>query len=145
MDISWTCYGFQFVELQHLRNSPPASVEVQRIDQPHTALGNCIACNGHAALIHPDLDMETEEMIANDVGVEVFRQTIAVNVLVGRYYTLSNKGGLVHPDTSIEELDKLSTLLQVPLVARTVNGGSNVIATGLAVNDWAAFCGSVCY
>lgn len=116
-------------------------------------------------------------MIANVLGVEVFRQTIAGNILVGSYCAFSNKGGLVrnyilhlwqsyqtsgtkilssfvvpflmeivleqvHPHTSIEDLDELSTLLQVPLVAGTVNRGSEVIAAGLTVNDWTVFYGS---
>ncbi|KOM35620.1 hypothetical protein LR48_Vigan02g177000 [Vigna angularis] len=85
---------------------------------------------------------ETEEMIADVLGVEVFRQTIAGNILVGSYCAFSNRGGLVHPHTSIEDLDELSTLLQVPLVAGTVNRGSEVIAAGMTVNDWTAFCGS---
>ncbi|CAL5414873.1 unnamed protein product [Camellia sinensis] len=88
------------------------------------------------------LQDETEEMIANVLGVEVFRQTIAGNILVGSYCAFSNKGGLAHPHTSIEDLDELSTLLQVPLVAGTVNHGSEVIAAGLTVNDCTAFCGS---
>ncbi|KAF5962146.1 hypothetical protein HYC85_003355 [Camellia sinensis] len=91
--------------------------------------------------IHVELQ-ETEEMIANVLGVEVFRQTIAGDILVGSYCAFSNKGGLVHPHTSIEDLDELSTLLQVPLVAGTVNRGSEVIAAGLTVNDWTVFCGS---
>ncbi|URE45606.1 saccharopine dehydrogenase, partial [Musa troglodytarum] len=85
---------------------------------------------------------ETEELIADVLGVEVFRQTIAGNILVGSYCAISNRGGLVHPHTSIEDLDELSTLLQVPLVAGTVNRGSEVIAAGMTVNDWTAFCGS---
>uniref|UniRef100_A0A5F9CIS9 Eukaryotic translation initiation factor 6 n=1 Tax=Oryctolagus cuniculus TaxID=9986 RepID=A0A5F9CIS9_RABIT len=84
---------------------------------------------------------ETEEILADVLKVEVFRQTVADQVLVGSYCIFSNQGGLVHPKTSIEDQDELSSLLQVPLVAGTVNRGSEVIAAGMVVNDWCAFCG----
>lgn len=128
-------------ELQHLRNSLPESVAIQRIEERLSALGNVIACNDYVALVHPDLDRETEEIIADVLGVEVFRQTIADNTLVGSYCAISNQGGLVHPQTSVQDQDELSSLLQVPLVAGTINRGSNVISGGLVVNDWTAFAG----
>lgn len=128
-------------ELQHLRNALPDGVVIQRIDERLSALGNCIVCNDHVALVHTDIDRETEDIIADVLGVEVFRQTIAGNALVGSYCKITNQGGLVHPRTTVEDLEELSSLLQIPLVAGTVNRGSDVIGAGLVVNDWSAFCG----
>ena len=128
-------------ELLHIRNSLPDSVKVQRVEERLSALGNCIVTNDHVALIHTDLDRETEDIISDVLGVDVFRQTIAGNALVGSYCRYTNQGGLVHPKTSVDDLEELSSLLQIPLVAGTVNRGSDVVGAGLVVNDWAAFCG----
>ncbi|XP_014216492.1 eukaryotic translation initiation factor 6 [Copidosoma floridanum] len=128
-------------ELLHIRNSLPDNVKVHRVEERLSALGNVVACNDYVALVHPDLDRETEEILTDTLNVEVFRQTVASNVLVGSYSILSNQGGLVHPKTSIQDQDELSSLLQVPLVAGTINRGSDVIAAGMVVNDWISFCG----
>eukprot|EP00126_Sphaerothecum_destruens_P012660 Sdes_comp21692_c0_seq1m20269 len=128
-------------ELQHLRNCLPQTVKVRRIEERLSALGNIIACNDYVALVHPDVDKETEEIIADTLQVEVFRQTIAGQSLVGSYCSFTNQGGIVHPKTSVQDQDELASLLQIPLVAGTVNRGSDVIGAGIVVNDYMAFCG----
>ncbi|CCW59974.1 unnamed protein product [Phytomonas sp. EM1] len=128
-------------ELQHLRNSLPDNVKLQRVEERLSALGNCIVCNDHVALIHTDLSRETEEVIRDVLGVQTFRTSIASNALVGTYAVVTNKGCLVHPKTPAEDMDEISSLLQVPVVAGTINRGNAAVGSGLLVNDWVAFCG----
>merc|ERR1711866_28204 len=85
--------------------------------------------------------MGTEEVIADTLKVDVFRATIAQNVLVGSYAVLTNQGGLVHARTPMQDMEELSQLIQIPLTAGTVNRGSDVVGAGVVANDWSAFCG----
>lgn len=128
-------------ELTHLRNQLPENVSVQKVEERLSALGNCIACNDYVAIVHPDLDRETEEVIADVLKVDVFRATVASQVLVGSYAMLTNQGGLVHPRIPVNEMEELSQLLQLPLTAGTVNRGSDLVGAGIVANDWSAFCG----
>ena len=51
------------MELQVIRNSLPESVRIQRVEERLSALGNVIATNDHVALVHPEIDQSTEEII----------------------------------------------------------------------------------
>jgi translation initiation factor 6 len=124
--------------LQYVPFSPCTLINRSHSTRGHTKTW---CTDDHVALVHPDLERETEEIIADTLGVEVFRQTIAGNVLTGSYMSLSNAGGIVHPKTSIQDQDELSSLLQVPLVAGSVNRGSPVVGAGMVVNDWLAVTG----
>ena len=42
----------------------------------------------------------------------------------------------------VAELDELSTLLQIPVCAGSVNRGGDTIAAGMVANDWSAFTGT---
>uniref|UniRef100_F1LAZ0 Eukaryotic translation initiation factor 6 n=1 Tax=Ascaris suum TaxID=6253 RepID=F1LAZ0_ASCSU len=128
-------------ELQHIRNSLPDSVQVRRIDERLSALGNVIACNDHVAIVHAEISAETEQALVDVLKVEVFRVSLAQHALVGSYAALNSLGALVAAKTPTETQREVAALLQVPVVAGTVNRGSELIGAGLCVNDWVAITG----
>jgi len=59
-------------EFEVLSNGLP-DIRIKKVDDKLSALGNCIACNDRVALIHPEMDEETEALIAETLNVEVYR------------------------------------------------------------------------
>jgi len=49
--------------LKNIRNALDDKVKVKVIEEKLSALGNVIACNDYVALIHPDMDKDSEEII----------------------------------------------------------------------------------
>ncbi|KAE9550085.1 hypothetical protein FO519_006697 [Halicephalobus sp. NKZ332] len=134
-------FGTTDQELQHLRQNLPEDVAVKRVDEKLSALGNVIALNDYVALVHADLSKETEEALKEVLKVEVFRVSLGEHALIGSYATVTSQGCLVAAKTPVETQKEIASLLQVPVVAGTVNRGSELIGGGLCVNDWIAFTG----
>ena len=71
---------FLIEKLQHLRNSLPDQVVVQRIEERLSALGNCIACNDYVALTHTDLDKVKLPVSLGQMSLEIeFQLLINLN------------------------------------------------------------------
>ena len=58
-------------ELQHIRNSLPDTVKMQRVEERLSALGNVVACNDYVALVHPDLDRVSEVLVTSCGNQEI--------------------------------------------------------------------------
>jgi len=113
-----------------------------KVEDSLGSLGNVICCNDRIAIVHPNLQDATIDIIKDTLQIEnIIPMTIADNLLTGTYMVLTNNGAIVHPKTSIQDQDELSTVVGVPLVAGSVNRGSAVLGGGMVVNDWMAVTG----
>lgn len=109
---------------------PPSAVPTAQPRAPSTAspAGCNLSGQQHAGVVHPS----AKPTQAKHACTWALKQTLQADTgappprcTVPRCAVLQ-----VAPQTTVEDLDELSSLLQVPLVAGTVNRGSDVIGAG---------------
>lgn len=118
-------------------------VVIDILPSKFTAVGNLILANDKAALAYRKFEKETLRVIEDVLDVEVMRGTIAEIEVVGSAAVVTNVGLMAHPDTSPEELRKLSKFFKVEMAdVGTINRGKPFIRVGLIVNTKGALAGS---
>lgn len=106
------------------------------------AAGNIILANDVLAVVHPEMDPETEDEISSFLGVPVLKLTFGSVKTVGMVAVATNKGILVHPRTTKQELMVLEGATDLPVGTGSVNLGSVLIGSGLIANDVGYIAGS---
>lgn len=106
------------------------------------ALGNNVLMNDYGALLHPDLNEQTEDAVHSLFDVEVEKGTVAGMSTVGSIAVVTNKGALCHPHTDEEEMEMMEELFDVPVEKTTANHGSAWIGTCLIANTAGAVIGN---
>ena len=117
-------------------------VPVEVLPDRLTATGNVILANDTAALVHPDISDRSMEIISRVLGVDVHRGTIAGLGTVGMSGVATNKGLLVHPMVTQEELAHLEEVFDLPVDVGTTNYGSQAVGSGLLANSKGYVAGS---
>lgn len=131
-------------ELQHIRNSLPKHIKVARMIEKYNAFGNVMICNDYACLVHPEIDDANLSFIEEILQVPVYKHLIGAEPLVGTFAVLTNQGMLTGPNITEVELKELSELLNVQVIAGTVNSGKNTVGSGILANDFVCIMGSKC-
>ncbi len=126
-------------ELRVLRN---AGLEVFPLSGRFNAAGNVILVSERAALVHPRLGKAEVQGIANALGVEVEKGTVAGLYTVGSAAVVTPKGILTHPKVDDEEIEQLKSLFHLDVGIGTVNYGSPMIGSGVIANSKGACFGS---
>jgi translation initiation factor 6 len=115
---------------------------VRKLSGRFTAAGNIILANDSAAIVHPEMSDKAMEDISKTLGVDVQRGTIAGIKTVGMAGAASNKGLLVHPRTTQEEIGHLEEVFGLPVDIGTTNFGTQMVGSGLLVNSKGYAAGS---
>jgi translation initiation factor 6 len=106
------------------------------------AVGNIVLANDSAALVHPELSDHSIDIIAQTLKVDVHRGTIAGLRTVGMAGTVTNKGLLVNPKVTAQELAFLEEIFDLPVDVGTTNFGTPMVGSGLLANSKGYVAGS---
>ena len=108
------------------------------------AFGNLIVCNDKGAIISSFLK-DYKEQIEDTLKVETVVYEFVNNYLPGSISLTNNKGCLVHPLATDEEIEIISEILKVEEVdVSTVNRGMPYLSSGAIVNDQSGIFGNQC-
>ncbi len=107
-------------------------INITRIPDECTALGNLISCNDKAAIVSPMIS--NIDKIEDALGVEVVCRDIAKHDEVGACCVATNKGFIVHPDAQ-DEIESISDILKVAGMVGSVNFGFPLVKSGLIANS----------
>ncbi len=126
-------------EILHIKKNTDLNVEM--IPSRLTCFGNIVLCNDYGAILHPELEPEAVKSIEETLDVEGQKGRIGLSPLVGSLAVATNKGVLVAPHASEEELKQIREVLRVPANIGTTNRGVFYVRAGLLANSHGAIAG----
>ncbi|HII99087.1 MAG TPA: translation initiation factor IF-6 [Methanoregula sp.] len=109
--------------------------EVLLLNECMNAAGNVIMANDSFVAVHPDMPVDMGKAIAEFLGVDLIFLTLGGVKTVGMAGVATNKGVIVHPRATAQEIARLEAVAKVPVGTGTINMGSGLIGTGLLVNE----------
>ncbi len=105
------------------------------LEHTMNAAGNIILANDQFAAVHPDMPADLAEEVGDVLGVPVSRLTLAGIKTVGMAGVATNRGVVVHPRSTNQEIERLENLAGLPVGTGSVNMGSGLVGTGLLGNS----------
>lgn len=113
-------------------------INIGRIFDKYTAIGNMIACNDKAAIVSQDI--EDTGVIQDVLDVEIVKDNIAGHKEVGACCIATNKGFVVHPDAT-DDLERISGIFRVNGNVGSVNFGFPFVKSGIIANSYGYITG----
>ena len=112
----------------------PGNRQVLYLKDTINAVGNDIVANDHGALVHEDFDNKSVKMIEEALNVETVKGRMGIFQTVGSGSVATNKGMIVNPEVSDDDIEILKDIFKVPVSAGTANFGSPMVGASLIAN-----------
>lgn len=122
-------------EVENLKSN---EINVVKIPDKFTAVGNIIAMNDNGAIASPLLSDKTVEIIENSLEINVKRSSIAEFSIIGSLSIVTNKGALFHRNTTKSELELAEKVFKVPADIGTVGQGISLLGACSIANSYGA-------
>jgi translation initiation factor 6 len=106
-----------------------------------TALGNVILTNDNGAVIHPEASSNVLKAVNDELKVESAFGKLGRLPFVGALGVATNKGAMLSPNTSQEELGVVKMALHVETDLSSTNGGVPFVKSGILANSKGAVVG----
>lgn len=106
------------------------------------AAGNIIMTNGHIAVVHPDMPAGMAQDIGEFLGTKVLHLSLGGIKTVGMAGVATDRGIMVHPRSSGQEIRMLEEAGEIPVGTGSVGMGSGLVGAGLLVNRNGYLAGS---
>ncbi|NJD99738.1 translation initiation factor IF-6 [Thermococcus sp. LS1] len=133
--VPWYIWDAELEHIQNELNELDIDMRIEPFQSTLTAFGNLILANDKAALISVKFTREEAKKLEDILGVEVERGMIGDYHAVGSVGVVTNRGGLVHPEATDEELEWLRDLFKVDIYVGTANMGVPFVGSCMLANS----------
>ncbi|MEM2025359.1 MAG: translation initiation factor IF-6 [Desulfurococcaceae archaeon] len=133
-------------ELMRLRSAISergVDVEIIVSESKLTALGNVLLCNDRGCIGSPLIEEPTLRRIEDSLGVEVVKARLVNMEVPGGVSVISNRGGVIHPDASEDDIRVLKDVTKVSVEPATVNAGIPFVKSGIIANNKGVIVGGI--
>jgi len=129
-------------ELKTLNELLGEKVEIVELNSKLTALGNLVVLNDKGAIISDMFEKNAQKQIQDVLNFEVTVGNLLGSPLVGSIIMSTNRGALVHPLLSEEEIKEISLIFKVKTDVCTINRGIPYPRVGILANSKGAVIGT---
>ena len=119
-------------ELEFLKSK---GLNIIKLKDKFTAVGNIIAINDTAAIVNPNLSKDSVKTIEDNLDVEVIKSSIGNLNIIGSLMNVTNKGFLLYRDSTPAEINFVEETFKVQGNIGTVGKGITLVGACSIANN----------